>query len=335
MSSGADVSLPPALDTSRTARVKEVVSGPVGTMAIALGTVVVVGVVWIGWTFLSQSNISIIGSFVAVPVIVGTCAGFALLAGVVDLSIGSMVGFSATVFAVMTSNGWNAWETAAICLLLSLFCGAVNAVAIVTFGADPIAATLGMLTVLRGLSTVLNGGSGAVGSLVPGFFAFTNQRIGPLPIFFVIALVGVAVATVVVTKTRMGRRIRAVGGDERAAERAGISVTGVRYGVLMLSALGAGVGGMVYIGQLGGSSNLTGTGLEFQIYAALMIGGYSILRGGVGNPAGGVMGLLVVAGVSNILDVESINSYYVNLIVGLLLLTAVLLDRLRGGDAYE
>ena len=69
--------------------------------------------------------------------------------------------------------------------------------------------------------------------------------------------------------------------------------------------------------------------------AALMIGGYSILRGGVGNPIGGALGLLAVAGVSNILDLKAISPYYVNIIVGLLLLAAVLLDRIRGGDAYE
>ena len=67
----------------------------------------------------------------------------------------------------------------------------------------------------------------------------------------------------------------------------------------------------------------------------MMIGGYSILRGGVGNPMGAALGLLVVAGTANILDVQAISPYYVNIIVGLLLLAAVLLDRIRGGDAYE
>ena len=66
-----------------------------------------------------------------------------------------------------------------------------------------------------------------------------------------------------------------------------------------------------------------------------MIGGYSILRGGVGNPVGGALGLLAVAGVSNILDLQAISPYFVNIIVGLLLLAAVLLDRFRGGDSYE
>jgi ribose transport system permease protein len=134
---------------------------------------------------------------------------------------------------------------------------------------------------------------------------------------------------------RIGRHVRAVGGDELAATRAGISVTRLRFLALLLSAFGAGLGGILYVGQLGSASNALGTGLEFQVYAALMIGGYSILRGGVGNPAGGAMGLLVVAGVANILDVRAISPYYVNVIVGLLLLAAVLVDRLRGGDAYE
>ena len=66
-----------------------------------------------------------------------------------------------------------------------------------------------------------------------------------------------------------------------------------------------------------------------------MIGGYSILRGGVGNPAGGAMGLLVVAGVTDIIDVKSINTYYTNVIVGIVLVLVVFLDRLRGGDAFE
>jgi len=333
--SAVDTTLAPHLDNSRSARVKGMLESPVASIAIALAVVIAVGLAWLGGSYLSASNISIIGSFAAVPIIVGTCSGLALMSGVVDLSIGSMVGFSATAFAELTSDGWNAWETAAICLLLSLVCGLINALAIVTFGADPIAATLGMLTVLRGLSTVLNGNTGAIASLVSGFYDFLNQRIGPFPILFVLAMLGVLVATLVATKTRLGRHIRAAGGDERAARRAGISVTRIRYGTLMLSALGAGAGGILYIGQLGGSSNLLGTGLEFQIYAALMIGGYSILRGGVGNPAGGVMGLLVVAGVGNMLDVKSINPYYVNVIVGVLLVAAVLLDRLRGGDAYE
>jgi len=261
-----------------------------------------------------------------------------LLAGVVDLSIGSMVGFSSAVFAALVFAGWSDVPAFAVTLLACAACGGLNAIAIVGFGADPIAATLGMLTALRGLTYViidLTGTSGAISAFDPTLFAFTDFKIYGIPLIFLLALFVVAIAAVVVTRTRTGRHIQAVGGDFRAAARAGISVSAIRSVALVASALGAGIGGILYVGMLGSAAKLTGTGLEFQVYAAMMIGGYSILRGGVGNPIGAALGLLVVAGTANILDVQAISPYFTNIIVGLLLLAAVLLDRLRGGDAFE
>jgi ribose transport system permease protein len=203
------------------------------------------------------------------------------------------------------------------------------------FGADTIAATLGMLVGLRGVNFIITAPRGSIPAFDINLFTFTNITFGPLPILFVIALALIALASIIVWKTRVGRHVQAVGGDERAASRAGIRVKAIRFVALLLSALGAGIGGILYVGQLGSTSNYTGTGLEAQVYAAMMIGGYSIIRGGVGNPLGAALGLLVVAGTANILDVRAISPYYANIIVGLLLLAAVLLDRIRGGDAYE
>lgn len=313
----------------------ELLTGSVASIAVTLLLVVVVGATWVGPRFLSTSNITIIGLFVAVPVLIGACSGFALLAGVVDLSVGSMVGISAAIFAALVHAGTGPWPAALIALLACLLFGTINAVAIVVFDASAIAATLGMLTALRGLNRLIVGPQGSIAALVSSLFAFTNVSVWSLPLLFILALLVVAIAAVAVNLTRLGRHVQAVGGDDRAATRAGISVQRVRFGALLLSALGAGVGGILYAGQLGSASNALGMGLEFQVYAALMIGGYSILRGGIGNPIGGAMGLLVVAGAANILDVQAVSPYFVNIIVGLLLLAAVLLDRLRGGDAYE
>lgn len=314
---------------------RDALTGSVASIGITFAVVIAVGLFWVGPKFLSLSNITIIGSFLAVPMIVGAFSGFALLAGVVDLSIGSMVGFSSALFALLLMNGWDLWAAGAVTLAACLAFGAVNAIAIVGFGADAIAATLGMLTALRGLAWVLVGASGSIFAFHPEFFAVANQQVAGLPVMFLVALGLTLIAAVIVTKTRLGRHVQAVGGDDRAAARAGINVKAVRTGALLLSALGAGIGGILFVGQLGSAARATGFGLEFQVYAALMIGGYSILRGGVGNPIGGALGLLVVAGVSNILDLRAISPYYVNIIVGLLLLAAVLMDRLRGGDAYE
>jgi ribose/xylose/arabinose/galactoside ABC-type transport system permease subunit len=314
---------------------RDVLTGPVTSIAVALLVVVVVGFTWVGPRFLSVSNVTIIGTFVAVPMLVAAFAGFALLAGVVDLSIGSMLGLSSTLSATLMSMGWPLWSVIPVTLIVCLFFGSINAVAVVIFGADTIAATLGMLVALRGITYIITGGVGSVAAFDVDFYTFTNTMVGPLPLLFLIALGVIGLAAIIVSRTRLGRHVQAVGGDEVAASRAGISVARVRFAALLFSALGAGIGGIVYVGQLGSASNYTGTGLEFQVYAAMMIGGYSILRGGVGNPIGAALGLLVVAGTANILDVQAISPYFTNIIVGLLLLAAVLLDRLRGGDAYE
>lgn len=316
-------------------RLRDLLAGPVISIGFALLVVVLVGLTWVGPRFLSASNITIIGAFVAVPMLVAAFAGFALLAGVVDLSIGSMLGFSSAMAATLMAMGWPLAAVIPATLAACLFFGSINAVAVVIFGADTIAATLGMLVALRGISFIITAPLGSVTAFDVGFYTFTNYPVGPLPLLFLISLALICLAAIIVSKTRIGRHIQAVGGDDVAAARAGISVGGVRFAALLLSALGAGIGGIVYVGQLGSASNYTGTGLEFQVYAAMMIGGYSILRGGVGNPLGAALGLLVVAGTANILDVQAISPYYANIIVGLLLLAAVLLDRIRGGDAYE
>jgi ribose/xylose/arabinose/galactoside ABC-type transport system permease subunit len=314
--------------------IREALTGSVASIAFTFAAVVVVGLFWVGPKFVSFGNISIMGTFLIVPLIVGACSGFALLAGVVDLSIGSMVGFSSALFALLLFNGWDVSLAGAVTILVCLAMGSITATAIVGFGADAIAASLGMLTALRGLTWFLVGGQ-AIFAFHPGLFAVVNQQVFGLPLFFLLAIGLTLVAAYVAGKTRLGRHVQAVGGDDRAAARAGISVKRVRTFALLLSALGASIGGIVLVGQLGSAALATGVGLEFQVYAALMIGGYSILRGGVGNPIGGALGLLAVAGVANILELKAISPYFVNIIIGLLLLAAVLLDRLRGGDAFE
>jgi ribose/xylose/arabinose/galactoside ABC-type transport system permease subunit len=316
-------------------RLRDLATGSVTSIAVALLLVVIVGLSWVGPNFLMPSNITIMGSFVAIPMLVAAFAGFALLSGVVDLSIGSMLGLSSNICAALMVAGWPLWAAGGVSLVACLVCGAINATAVVIFGADTIAATLGMLVALRGVCYIIPGPIGMTAAFDPDFYGFINLTVGPLPVIFLISLGVIILAALIVSRTRRGRHVQAVGGDDRAAGRAGISVTRVRFAALLLSALGAGIGGILYVGQLGSASNYTGTGLEFQVYAAMMIGGYSILRGGVGNPLGAALGLLVIAGTSNIIDVQAISPYLTSIIVGLLLLAAVLLDRLRGGDAYD
>src|SRR5207342_2361272 len=106
-------------------------TGSVASIGFTLVVVIVVGLTWVGPRFLTSSNVTIIGQFVAVPMLIGACSGFALLAGVVDLSIGSMVGVSSAIFAAFLLGGWNPWTAGAVTLVACLGFGAINAIAIV------------------------------------------------------------------------------------------------------------------------------------------------------------------------------------------------------------
>lgn len=317
---------------------RDILTSPVFSIGLTLLIVVIVGLIVVGPRFVSTGNMTIIGLFIAMPLILGAFAGFSLLAGVVDLSIGSTVGVCAAVFGSLLVNGWDPLLAVPVTLAVGLVVGMVNATAIVRFGGNPIAVTLGTLTALRGLTFILvelNGQGRSIFAFDIDLFNLMNTSIGQLPAVFLAALAVTAIAAVVVAKTRTGRHVRAVGGDAQAAARAGISVARVRTGALLLSALGAAIGGIILVASSGGVSSLTGFGLEFQVYAALMIGGYSILRGGVGSPVGGALGILAVAALANMLDLTAISPFFTDIFIGLLLLAAVYLDRVRGGDSYE
>lgn len=326
----SDVQTPQAL----LPRVLSYLKGPVGSIALMLAAVVVIGAVSVGPAFFSASNVRIVGVAVAIPLIVGVLASFALLAGVVDLSIGSMVGFGAVAFNQLVASGIDPWTAAGVTILLGVVVGSINAFVIVGLGAEPLAVTLGMLTLLRGVCQAIVVQAPPTTLIEPLYDVTQGTTLG-IPTLLLIGVGLTLVAAGVVSKTRIGRKVQAVGGDPRAAQRAGISVVRVRTVALIVSAVGAAIGGIFYVGQLGSASNILGTGLEFQIYAALMIGGYSITRGGVGNPIGALLGLLVVAGITNILNVSFIDPDYLDLIVAVILLAAVLVDRFRGGDSFE
>ncbi|MER8634244.1 ABC transporter permease [Mesorhizobium opportunistum] len=321
--------------TLLTTRFRDGLKGPVSSIGVALVTVLAVGAYSGGPDFITNSNFSIILNYVGVPLIIAAFASFGLLAGVVDLSIGSMLGLSAAVCASLINQEWPIGVSALVALCACLIFGAVNALAVVIFGANTIIATLGMLVALRGVTALICGPSGVISAFNPNFFAFTNWGYGPFSILFIIGLIATVIAATAVKATRFGRHFIAVGGDGRAASRAGISILRVRFVALLMSALGAGIGGVLYVGQLGSASYLNGRGLEFQIYSAMMIGGFSIMRGGIGNPIGGALGLVTIAATANILDLKGINPHFGNIVFGLLLLAAVAFDRIKGGEIYE
>ena len=156
----------------------QVFGGATGSIALTFVVVLLVGLFWVGPEFYTSANLTIIATAAAVPLLVGTCSGFALLAGVVDLSIGSCAGMCAAAFAYLTVHHWGPWVAAGLVVLIGVIVGLTNALVIVGFGANALAATLGMLTVLLGLQYVICGGDGLITSLVQGLYNFSNRQLG-------------------------------------------------------------------------------------------------------------------------------------------------------------
>ncbi|GAA1996583.1 ABC transporter permease [Microbacterium pumilum] len=305
------------------------------SVTITLVIVLIVGALWAGPIFLSASNLGILASSVAIPLIVGSLAAIGLLGGALDLSIGAHIGFGAALFSAQYAAGAPIWQAMVVTVIASVLIGVVNAFTIVFCKGNPITITLGMLVALHGAALVALGKPGQISAFIPALYAFTAGRVGPFPTLFLIGVVLVVFAAVVMGLTRLGRHIRAVGGDPRASERAGLKTNRIVVGLYILVALGAGFGGVLYAGALGGASATLGVGLEFQIYAGVLIGGFSLLRGGVGNPIGGAIGLIVIAAVDNMLRLNGADINVAFLVLGLLLLGAILLDRVRGGERFE
>ena len=317
--------------------------GPSATILAGIVIISLVNLQGVGLSAFSTDNLFLILNYLALPLLIGMFASFSLLAGVVDLSIGSMVGLSAATFAVLATYKLNLWLCAGIAVIVCLVFGCFNGIAIVIFNANPIAVTLGMLVALRGLARIVNtyDNSGVLSSndgtvlFIDGLNTFTESSISFLPWLFVIALAFTFVLQLVISKTRYGRHIKAVGGDLKAAVRAGLPASRIKFTSLLISAGGAGIAGVLYVGKMGSSSSTLGTGMEFTVYAALMIGGYTLLRGGVGNPIGGFLGLFVIAYFSNYIDNKGFDTRLTDVFLGTLLLVIVYLDIRRGGEEFE
>ena len=217
----------------------EFLGGPIGSIAIAFVLVFLVGLFYVGNEFVGSGNFAILATYATVPLLIGTFAGFALLSGVVDLSIGPTAGFCAAVFAYLTIHHFGPWGAAGVAVATGLVIGAINALAVVVFHANSIAATIGMALAVTGLLYVVCGQNGSLQIIVNGLYNFCNRSLGPAPLVFWLTLVLVLIAAYIVMFTRLGRHVRAAGGDEVAARRAGISVSRVRFGAFLLSGLGA------------------------------------------------------------------------------------------------
>lgn len=254
---------------------------------------------------------------------------FVMLTGGIDLSVGSVIYFSAAVLGyVLNDLGWPMWMAVVACLITGLIMGGVNAFLITKIGIVPFIATLITMTTARGFGLFITR-SAAVDypeslTTVDGIMVF---GVIPAPAFL-FGLMAI-VATVFLKRTQTGRQIYAIGNDPEAARKAGLRVGRNISLTYVISGLCASVGAIVSIAQLGRVNASHGIGAEFDAIAAAVMGGASLF-GGIGSVLPGtVLGALMIQMIQSGLVFIQVNLYFQPMAMAVTIFLAVLIDSLR------
>jgi erythritol transport system permease protein len=305
--------------------------------------VVVVVFTAIAPNFLAGANVEIMVKHVAINAVLGIGMTFVILTGGIDLSVGSIVGLTAMVAGLLINEGISlplsdsvaypsVWLVMVIALAVGTVIGAINGILITRFNVAPFIATLGMLYIARGLALLSNDGNtfpNLVGRPELGNTGFPELGSGELlnvnwSIWIMIVLA--VVLGFVSTRTPFGKRVFAIGGNERAAELSGVKVKRIKTQVYMISGFCSAIVGLIIASQLVAAHPATGQFFELNAIAAVVLGGTS-LSGGRGGVLGTIIGAFVIGILGDGLVMKGVSSFWQQVIKGLVIVLAVIIDQ--------
>lgn len=288
-----------------------------------------------GWNILRQ---------ISVNLCLSTGMTLIILSGGIDLSVGAILALAGAVAAGLLKSGlalpllgFKLEITVSGALIAGVgvgaLLGAFNGVAITRFRLPPFVATLGMLSIARGLTMLWTKGFPITG-LSPSFgYLGTGIWLGvPMPVWIMAALV--AVFVVVTRRTRFGRHLYAVGGSERAALLTGLRVDRIKLAVYTIGGALSGIAGLIVTARLDSAQPNAGLGYELDSIAAVVIGGTS-LSGGRGSVLGTVLGCLIIGVLNNGLFLLNVSPFWQQVVKGLVILLAVAIDKMNASSSRQ
>jgi ribose/xylose/arabinose/galactoside ABC-type transport system permease subunit len=271
--------------------------------------------------FLTVGNALIVLQQSAVLLVAAVAMTFVIVNGSIDLSVGSIVALSALVAAALSST-LGVWVILPA-IGVGLLCGLLNG-ALFAYGKIPsFIVTLGTLVIFRGVVLLYTKGA-PVSISDTGFLGLYAGRSFGVPNTVLIALAATAFAGVVFNHTVFGREVRAVGGGERVALLSGIRVNRVKLLVFVMSGALCGLAGLLQGARTMAATAQLAEGLELDVIAAVVVGG-TPLTGGIGRIRGTILGVLIIAILSNGMNMTGVDPYLQNIIKGLVLIVAVFL----------
>lgn len=291
--------------------------------------VLMIALGFLAQNFITQDNIFSVLRAVSFEGITAIGMLIVMLTGGLDLSVASNMAYTGILASIFMTSGIPTIISIILSLIGSACVGLVNGFLINKIKLGAIIVTLGMLSVVRGLAYIITKGMPIVD--LPLNFTYLGQGlIGglvPVPIifFFLIA----AIFHFVLKYTVLGYHFFSVGGNETASRYSGINIEKVRYFSYLICSVLAGIGGLLLIARLGVAQPSIAAGYELSIIAAVIIGGAS-LQGGEGSVLGSVIGVLIIGVIRNGLVLMNIGGFYIQFANGMMILAAVVINRLRG-----
>jgi ribose transport system permease protein len=293
-------------------------------LAVALGLLVLVIVTQTPY-FLTTGNLVNTGRAMVSIGIVAAAMTLVLVCGELDLSVGALIALGGVASAEMLNSGYSGGVAILVGLGVGLGAGAVNAFLIVGLGVNALIGTIGTQFAFRGLAYIWTSGSSLNAYGYSGFAYLGQGRWGQVYFSTILMIIVFVVLGLVLSQTKYGSHIYAIGGSRVAARRAGINEKRVRASVYLLSGLSAALAGIIITSANGSASPQSGLGEELLIISAVIIGGTALV-GGRGNVVGTFLGVLFLGVLQNGMDLVGLQAFWQIFIEGVVLVIAVTID---------
>ena len=273
--------------------------------------------------FLTYNNFRTILRSISTTAIVAFGMTFVIITGGIDLSVGSVIALSGTLCAGLISNGWNYLLAVLVGLAVGTLCGVVNGLIISRTPIPPFIVTMAMMNIARGSSYIYS--SGKPIRTPDDFGSFGNGYFLSVPIPVIVMAILMILSILLLSKSKFGRFVYAIGGNEEAAKFSGIDTKKIIWLVYILIAFLASFSGIITASRLYSGQPTVGQGFEMDVIAATVLGGTS-MAGGVGKIGGTMIGAIIIGVLSTGMNLLKIPSFYQMIVMGLVVLAAVYID---------
>lgn len=275
-------------------------------------------------SFLSAKNFANIARQISITGICSVGMTMVILTGGIDLSIGSVIGFTSAVAALMMSNGQPIILASIVSLILGVIIGVINATCINYLQIPAMIATLGTQISLRGAVYLVTGGMPVYG-LPESFKVLGQGSIGIIPISMIIMVIVFIIGYIILNKMVFGRKIYGIGGNAETARLSGVNVKKEIYKIYMLVGFFGSLAGLILMSRVNSGQPSAGDGYEMDIITAVVLGGVSV-SGGEGKITKVIIGVIFMGVLANGMMMMNINEYWQRVVKGLVLLAAVAVD---------